>query len=135
MFLISRNSDLDLDVCKFVFGLDPDSFRWGVPFFSVDRNAAAIVNTEMAFRKDESREKYEKELERRAIELGWKSKPECGGVSMFLCLILPEEICKAAIVACQTNDDTASPSSIDKGLHQCQRTDLNNSAGHRSKTT
>lgn len=108
MFL-GRNSSLDLEVVKFVFNEDTELYRWRLPHFSEDRNLSAAINTEMAFKESAIREKYEKELERRAIELGWKSKPEFSGIAMFLCVILPEEICKAAIMACRKSKVEAIP--------------------------
>jgi hypothetical protein len=135
MFILGCNSDLDFEVAKVVFKIDSDSYRWGIPFFSVDRNAAAMVNTEMAFREDESRERYNKEIERIATERGWKSTPECLGVPMLLCLLLPEEICKAAIIACLENKDGAIPSGIDKGhslFHEITQDDFSE---YRNKKT
>lgn len=116
MFL-GRNNDLDFDVCKCVFNLDPKKYKWGVPFFSSDRNAAAIVNTEMAFREDETREEYEKELKHIASKLGWKSEQ---GLSKLFMVLLPDEICKAAVMACRKSSHKAIPLNIDKDHHECR---------------
>ncbi len=103
MLISGRNSDLDFEVAKVVFSIDPETYRWGVPSFSTDRSAAAIVNTEMAFRKDGTRERYDKELEKIAIK-SCKGGMEYKNMSMLLVLLLPDEICKAAIMACRKND-------------------------------
>lgn len=135
MFIIGRNSDLDLEVAMVVFKIDPDCFRWGVPFFSVDRNAVAMVNLEMADRMDGTREKYEKALELIAIKRGWKSKPEWSGVSMLWAFLLPEEICHAAIIACQLGIDEEVPLDIDKNLRELPSAYQDNFPTDRSETT
>ena len=134
MFILGRNSDLDLEVAEVVFRIDSKIYRWCVPFFSEDRNSAAMVNTEMAFREDETRERYDEELERTAIERGWKSKPEWSGLSMLLSFLLPKEICNAAIMACQSNIDEAALTDIDKDHTLCRETIRNDFFEHRSKT-
>lgn len=97
---LRRNNELELDVCRYVFKEDPEKYRWGVPFFSTDRNDAAMVNTEIAFREDGTRERYEEELQRLAAKKGWKSEPNRAGISILFMVLLPEEICKAAVTAC-----------------------------------
>ena len=110
MFILGRNSDLDLDVARIVFKInEPENLRWGVPFFSVDRNAAAMVNTEMAFHEDGSRERYETELLRMAQDRGWNS-----GIPVLFMVLLPEVICEAAIIACQSSENVEALSDIDK---------------------
>lgn len=129
---LGSNTDLDFDVVRLVFKVDPESYRWGVPYFSEDRNSAAMVNTEMAFLEDGSRDRYEKELEHRAIDLGWKSKPEWSGIAILLCVLLPEEICKAAVMACRGSGIEAAPSSTDKDRRQCHEIAPAGSSGYRS---
>jgi hypothetical protein len=118
------NSDLDFEVARLVFNINPESYQWGVPFFSEDRNASAMVNTEMAFRKDGTKEVYIQELERRALQAGWKSKPHLSDIAVILSLLLPEDICKAAITACHQaachqvpSRYGVVPSDIDIGHH------------------
>lgn len=95
------NADLDIEVAKTVFNINPDLYKWGVPSFSVNRNDAAMVNTEMAFRSDGTREKYDKELEKIiSSQKGINTK----SLSLALVALLPEEICKAAIMACRENN-------------------------------
>lgn len=99
------NSDIDFEVVKKVFNLDPNAFKWGVPFFSTSNDAAAMVNTEMALMKGpEIKAKYEAELERLALSRGWKSKPECTGLSIFLMLSYSQIICEAAIKVCHEHE-------------------------------
>ena len=109
---LGRNTDLDFDVCKFVFKIDPEEYKWGVPFFSSDRNAAAIVNTEMAFRDGNTKDEYEKALK---IIV---SKCDGNGTSISLMVLTPDEICKAAVMVCQKNDHIADPLNIDKDHHE-----------------
>jgi hypothetical protein len=104
MNILGRNNELDFDVCKYVFGIDPEEYKWGVPFFSSDRNSAAIVNTEMVFRKDGTKEIYEKEMERIVKNSVRANNNELEGLSIFLMILLPDEICKAAVMACRKNN-------------------------------
>ena len=104
MNILGRNNELDFDVCKYVFGIDPEEYRWGVPFFSSDRNSAATVNTEMVTRKDGTKEIYEKELERIVSRIVIKNNNELEGLSITLMVLLPEDICKSAVMACQKNN-------------------------------
>ncbi len=101
MFISGRNSDLDFEVAKVVFNIDPETYRWGVPFFSTNRDDAAIVNTEMAFREDGTREIYDKELEKIVAK---QKGIDAESMSMALTILLPEEICKVAIMACRRNE-------------------------------
>lgn len=95
-----RNSDLDFKIAVIVFNINPDLYKWGLPCFSEDRNAAAMVNTAILGKDEAVIEKYDKELERIAIKRGWKTIPQWSGLSTFLTFIMPEDICKAAIIAC-----------------------------------
>lgn len=94
------NSDIDFDVARIVFGVDPELCRCGVPFFSENENDAARVNSEMAFRKDGTKKRYDEELERIATKNGWKIKPEFSGLSTLLMVLCPDDICRAALTAC-----------------------------------
>jgi hypothetical protein len=134
MFIIGRNSDLDFTIAREVFNVEPDKFRWGVPFFSVDRNAAAMVNTEMAFRKNKTRELYELELMRIAHKRGWEINADFCGLAILIMLLLPEEICNAAIIACRGCECEAAPTDIDMGHTLCLKTARGDSSGCESKT-
>lgn len=135
MFILGRNSDLDFEVAKVLWGINPELYRWGIPFVFEDRNMAAMVNSEMAFLGDERSGRYETELANIVIGRGWESKPEWFGTSMLLCLLLPRDICKATVMACRGNVSEVIPSSIDKDHHKCHETSLNDSSEYKSKTT
>ncbi|MBC8553770.1 MAG: hypothetical protein H8D23_29515 [Candidatus Brocadiales bacterium] len=101
MHVFDSNSSLDIEVAETVFNINPDSYKWGIPSFSKDRNASALINTEMAFRDKKIREKYDKEL--KTIVARQKGiDPE--SLSLSLVILLPEKICNAALIACRENN-------------------------------